>query len=171
MAELGAGAAPGMRAPSLLGVALALSLALNLCAGAGYLYSQWRGAQQPGAAPEHRPALDLLSDRLNLRPDQQQSLDEFRRAVRKAQGALLQQNRPLMEQAWGELDRPTIDGEQVEQLLDEMALHRHAFQVDSTAALIHFLRDLTPEQRQAFAKIVLDHKDPAGGPIRNSMGN
>ena len=121
------------------------------------------------SAPEHH--LDLLSERLNLAPTQQGQLEEFGRAVRRAQSSLGQQNRPLMEQAWGELAKPVPDSLQVEQLLDLMALHRHAFQVDAAAALMRFLGDLTPEQRQTFAKIVLDHKDPAGGPIRNNMGN
>ncbi len=155
--------------PSLTVIALALSLALNLCFIGGVAYSHWVAAERPAATPERR--LEVLAERLELKPEQMPHYEDFRRALRRSQGALGVQDAPLMRQAWDELRKSPPDPQVVQQLLDEMAMHRHAFQVDAAAALIHFMAVLTPEQRDILAKTVLDRKDPVGAPIRRNVGN
>ncbi len=170
MAEISSASRLGRwRAPNPLVIALLLSLTLNVFAVGGYAYSKWQTSVHPAIPSDHR--LALLAVRLGLNAEQQGKLDAFLHSLHSLQGALDQQNHPLMEQAWAELTKPEIDLPQVQQLLEEMSLHRHAFETSATVALVQFIESLTPDQKAAFAKTVLDRKDPAGSPIRNNIGN
>ncbi len=144
-----------------------LSLALNLCTAAGFAYSRWGIAPEPGATPEKR--LEMLAERLKLKPEQMQSFVEFKRGLRFEQADLAQQNLPVMKDAWDELRKPNPDPQRVQLTLDQMAMHRHAFEVDASALLIRFMSNLTQNQREILADAVLDRKDPAGAIIRNNV--
>lgn len=153
---------------NLTAVALVLSLALNICAVGGFMYS--RVYEMPhGSGMEYR--LDMLSKRLHLTAAQMPAFEEFRRSLRHEQDGLGQYNDPLLAQAWTELIKPEPDLTTVQGFIDQMSMHRHAFQIDVSASLVHLLAALTPEQRVQLAKIVTDRKDPGGGPIRINVGN
>lgn len=167
MADLAAYGVRLRRRPSLLAVFLALSLALNLCMIGGFAYSRWISPPRPHPTPERR--LEMLAERLNLRPDQMQPYDEFRRALRHEQETLAFEQRPLMAESWVELQKDHPDAIKVQSLLDQMQLHRHSFQIDSAALIIRFMAVLTPEQRRIIAQTVLDTQDPAGAAIRSHV--
>jgi Spy/CpxP family protein refolding chaperone len=156
------------RSINLTSIALILSLALNVCAVGGFLYSSWNEMPH-GTGMEYR--LDMLSKRLHLTAAQMPVFEEFRQSLRHNQEALGQYNDPLLAQAWTELIKPEPDLTTVQGFIDQMSMHRHAFQIDVSASLVHLLAALTPEQRVQLAKIVTDRKDPGGGPIRINVGN
>jgi hypothetical protein len=156
------------RSINLTSMALILSLALNICAVGGFLYSSWNETPH-GSGMEYR--LDMLSKRLHLTAAQMPAFEEFRQSLRHNQEALGQYNDPLLAQAWTELIKPEPDLTTVQGFIDQMSMHRHAFQIDVSASLVHLLAALTPDQRVQLAKIVTDRKDPGGGPIRINVGN
>ena len=98
-----------------------------------------------------------------------QPYEEFERALRHEQATLAFEQKPLMEEAWAELEKPQPNALKVQGLLDQMQMHRHSFQIDAAALIIRFMSVLTEEQRERFARIVLDRRDPAGAPIRNHV--
>jgi len=153
--------------PRTLMIALGLSLTLNLCGLGGMGYSHFAGPPLP-PLPGHK--FDHLPQQLNLTQDQMPAFEEFRRALHQAQEELAKQDRPVQQETWTEMERDTPDTAKIEALVDEMAMHRHAFQVDATAATLRFSAALTPEQRKQLSRVALDRRDPAGGPIRG-MGN
>jgi uncharacterized membrane protein len=151
-----------------MAVVLALSLALNVCVVGGFAYSRWF-VNHFAAAPEHK--LDILGERLHLTHDQRQPFEAFKQTLRDGQTALWEENEPLLEQAWGELTKDPVDPAQLQALMDQMSLHRHAFQVGAAASLVQFIKALTLEQRETLRRIVLDHHDPIGQPLRSNVGN
>ncbi|HEV2673576.1 MAG TPA: periplasmic heavy metal sensor [Aliidongia sp.] len=162
-----------LRVPRLIEVALVLSLALNLFVAGGFAYSQYTTAHPAPAAPtgggDRR--LERFASKLGLDPEKSKSFKEWRRSLHSAQGVLYQQNQPLVEEAWSELSQPAPDSQHVQQILDEIAQHRRAFQADTTAATIKFLGTLDESQRKTFMATVIDRANPLAGPIRNTLGN
>ncbi len=161
-----------IRVPRLTEIVLVLSLALNLFVAGGFAYSQYAAGHpvQAGAGgPDRR--LDNLALKLGLDPERSAPFREWRRGLHMAQGALFQQNQPLVAQAWEELSAPAPDAARIQQMLDQMALHRRAFQADATAATIKFLSTLDEPQKKAFMSMAVDRSNPFGAPIRNSLGN
>jgi uncharacterized membrane protein len=154
--------------PSLQVVALVLSVALNICVLGGFAYSRWFAPGHPPGAPAH--SLEILAARLALKPEQMPAFEEFRKALVHDQQELYGRNHPVLQEAWEELGRDNADPKKVQAALDQMAMHRHAFQADAGAEIIRFMAVLTPEQRAMMEAAVLDRHDPAGTLIRN-VGN
>ena len=150
--------------PRFLIAALILSLALNVCIVGGAVYAHWSRHRLP-PMPGHR--LDLLAEHLKLRPEQMPEFEEFRRTLRHEQEQLAERDRPVMREAWDELTKDNPDPLKVEAALDQMALHRHAFQIDTAAAAIRFMGSLTHDQRETAEHFVLDHHGPADPLLRN----
>lgn len=166
----------GLKAPSLGTVALLLSLALNIFIAGGFFYAQLlapkstaTGQQQPGPAPERR--LQMLVERLGIDPETSAPFKDLRRGLHQAQQALNQKNRPLGQAYWTELSGPQPDEKKLQDLIDQMNANRHEFQSTVTGVLVRFAATLTPEQRGELVKIIEDKTNPAGAPVRNSVGN
>jgi|SRR5579862_1046781 len=153
-----------MSRPRFLLAALILSLALNVCIVGGALYAHWSGHRPPPMPGHH---LDVLAERLKLAPEQMPAFEEFRRTLRHGQEELAERDGPTLHEAWDELAHDNPDPVKVQGALDQMAMHRHAFQVDATAATIRFMAALTPEQRQIVERSALDHHGPADPLMRN----
>jgi Spy/CpxP family protein refolding chaperone len=145
--------------PRFLVAALVVSLALNLCVLGGAVYSRWVGHPLPPPMPGRR--LETVLEQLSLRPDQKAAFEEFRRSLRHEQETLAEADRPALGDAWEALTHDNPDQAKIQAALDQMALHRHAFQVNTTAATVRFMAVLTPEQREAVAHSVLDHRGPS----------
>lgn len=165
-----------MQAPRLGTVALLLSLALNIFVAGGFFYAQLLAPkptattqQQPGPAPERR--LEMLVERLGIDPESSRPFKELRRGLHQAQQALGQKNRPLGAAYWEELSGAQPDEKKLQDLIDQMNANRHDFQSTVTGVLVRFAATLTPEQRSQLVKIVEDKGNPAGAPVRNSIGN
>ena len=161
-----------LRVPRLTEVVLVLSLALNLFVAGGFAYSQYTAGhpvQAGPGGPDRR--LEKFAARLGLDPENSQPFKEWRRSLHMAQSTLFQENQPLVAQAWEELSAPAPDAGRIRQVLDQMALHRRAFQADTTAATIKFLNTLDESQKKMFMSMVVDRSNPFAAPIRNSLGN
>jgi Spy/CpxP family protein refolding chaperone len=165
-----------LRAPRLGTVALLLSLALNIFIAGGFFYAQLLAPkpvapaqQQPGQAPDKR--LQMLVERLGIDPESSHPFKDLRRGLHQAQQALGQKNHPLGEAYWEELTAAKPDEKKLQDLIDQMNANRHEFQSIVTGVLVRFMATLTPEQRSQLVKIVEDKGNPAGAPVRNSVGN
>jgi Spy/CpxP family protein refolding chaperone len=134
----------------LLWVALALSLALNLCFIGGALWIRIQGPPTP-MYPEER--LERIGSELALDPGQRQAFNVYSDAVR----AHLQQMRdavePLMSAARAELAKPDADEATVVQLFDEAAQTRRSFQREMIGKTMSFLAILSSEQRAKFVEL------------------
>jgi hypothetical protein len=163
---------PKLRVPRLTEVVLVLSLALNLFVAGGFAYSQYTAGHPVQVAPGGADRrLDNFALKLGLDPEKSKPFREWRRSLHLAQSALFQENQPLVAQAWDELSAPAPDAGRIQQVLDQMALHRRAFQADATAATIKFLNTLDEPQKKTFMSMVVDRSNPFAAPVRNSLGN
>jgi Spy/CpxP family protein refolding chaperone len=175
LAESTPNPAGGLKAPRLGTVALLLSLALNIFVAGGFFYAQLlapkpaAAPQQPGPAPERR--LQMLVERLGIDPETSHPFKDLRRGLHQAQQTLGQKNRPLGEAYWEELVGAQPDEKHLQELVDQMNANRHEFQSTVTGVLVRFAATLTPEQRSQLVKIIEDKTNPAGAPVRNSIGN
>jgi Spy/CpxP family protein refolding chaperone len=169
--------AGGLQAPRLGTVALILSLALNVFVAGGFFYAQLLAApkpaasapQQPGPAPEKR--LAMLVERLGIDPETSKPFKQLRRDLHTAQQVLAAKNHPLGEAYWEEISGATPDEKHLQDLIDQMNANRREFQSTVTGVLVRFAATLTPEQRTELVKIIEDKSNPAGAPVRNSVGN
>jgi len=163
---------PKLRVPRPIEVVLVLSVALNLFVAGGFAYSQYTAAHPiqaiPGG-PERR--LEGFAQKLGLDPENSKPFNEWRHRLRLAQTALVKENQPLVAQAWQDLSMPAPDAARIQQLLDQMAANRRAFQTDATAATIQFLSTLDESQKNTFMSMVIDRSNPYAAPVRNSLGN
>ena len=157
----------GSLRPRLLTTVLVLSLALNLFILGGIAYSRFfpPGPRLGG----HR--METLRQRLALKPDQTAALSDFARTLHRGQDLLAAENRPLLRQAWDEIAGDSPDTDKVKSLLDQMEAHRHAYQAQSLATLLHFTGALSPEQRKALGEMVLDRRDAIGATLRSDIGD
>ena len=163
---------PKIRVPRLTEVVLVLSVALNLFVAGGFAYSQYTAAhptQAAPVAPERR--LEIFAQKLGIDPEKSNPFKEWRRGLRVAQSALVKENQPLVAQAWEDLSTPAPDTQRIQQVLDQMAANRRAFQADATAATIKFLNTLDESQKKTFMSMVVDRSNPYAAPVRNSLGN
>jgi uncharacterized membrane protein len=137
----------------LVTVALALSLALNVCFIGGLVYSKL----VPPTAP-----LVALGRELNLTPDQRKEFQSFVQVVRKRGTALRETNSKVGLQIWDELSQPKPDEQKLTALFAEVANNRRDYQTAVASGLLPFLETLTPEQRQRFVEFSKRRQEGAG---------
>ncbi|GEM_PF-2212041 len=128
----------------LVKVALALSLALNVCFIGGLLYSKF---MRP------TPPLIMLGRELDLEADQRKSFQGFLQAVRGKGAALRETNLAVGRQIWDELSQPKPDQQKLASLFQQIADNRRDYQTAVSTALVPFLETLSIEQRQRFIEI------------------
>jgi hypothetical protein len=160
-----------LRVPRLTEVVLVLSLALNLFVAGGFAYSQYSAGRPIQATPERDRRLEKFALKLGLEPEKSQPFKEWRRSLHQGQAQLFQENQPLVARAWSEMTEPAPDAGQIQQVLDQMAAHRRAFQAEATAATLKFLGTLDQAQKKTFMDMVVDRSNPSAAPVRNSLGN
>jgi uncharacterized membrane protein len=128
----------------LLKVALALSLALNLCFIGGLLYSKF---------VKPTPPLIALGRELNLEPDQRKAFQGFLQVVRSKGTELRDNNLKISQQIWDELAQPKPDAQKLTALFADYANNRRDYQTAVGTALLPFLETLNADQRQRFIEI------------------
>jgi uncharacterized membrane protein len=125
-------------------IALALSLALNVCFVGGLLYSKF---------VHPTPPLVAMGKELNLEPDQRKAFQSFVQVVRGKGAVLRETNLALGRQIWDELSQPKPDAQKLTGLFTEIANNRRDYQTAVGTALLPFLETLSLEQRQHFIEI------------------
>ena len=145
----------------LVKVALALSLALNVCFVGGLLYSKF---------VRPTPPLVALGNELNLEPDQRKAFQSFVQSVR-TKGALLRDtNLALGRKIWDELSQPKPDTQKLSELFTEIADNRRDYQMAVGTSLLPFLETLSIEQRQRFIEIGKRRQDAMANRMRQLLG-
>jgi uncharacterized membrane protein len=134
----------------LLWIALALSLALNLCFVAGAL---WVRMQEPPPPMTPIERLQRIGAQLVLDPQQRQAFDQYSETMRSHMQQMREAVEPLMNNAWAELAKPGADAATVARLFDEAAQTRRGFQHELIPATLSFLATLSPEQRAEFVEL------------------
>jgi len=131
----------------LIGAALAVSLALNLCVVAGALWSRFSAPPAPATASERFHKLETA---LHL-TDEQRGLYHAYVATTLARTAQLRREiDPLLDAAWAEIAKPQPDDAYLMQRFDEAASRWRGFQHEAVEATLTLLAKLTPEQRERF---------------------
>jgi uncharacterized membrane protein len=144
----------------LVKVALALSLALNVCFVGGLLYSKF---------VRPTPPLMMLGRELNLDPDQRKAFQSFVQVVRTKGAALRDANLALGRQIWDELSQPKPDAQKLTTLFTEVANNRRDYQAAVGAGLLPFLETLSIEQRQHFIEIGKRRQDAMANRMRQLL--
>jgi uncharacterized membrane protein len=145
----------------LLWVALALSLALNLCFIAGALWIRVQGPPLP-VTPEER--LERVGAELSFDPQQREAFERYSAAVRSKMQQMRAAVDPLMSVARAELAKPDADEATVARLFDEAAQTRRGFQHEMITMTMAFLAILSPEQRAKFVELF--HQRPRSWGLR-----
>jgi uncharacterized membrane protein len=144
----------------LVKVALALSLALNVCFIGGLAYSKF---------VRPTPPLMQLGRELNLEPDQRKAFQSFVQVVRSKGAALRDTNLALGRQIWDELSQPKPDAQKLGTLFTEIANNRRDYQMAVGTALLPFLETLSIEQRQRFIEIGKRRQDAMANRMRQLL--
>jgi uncharacterized membrane protein len=134
----------------LLWVALALSVALNLCFVAGAL---WIRVNEPPLPASPHERLQRIGAELALSPQQKVEFDEYSQAVQERMRKMHEAVEPLVGNAWSELAKPDADAAKVTQLFDEAAQQRYGYRRELTLKTLSFLSTLSPEQRKRFVAL------------------
>jgi Spy/CpxP family protein refolding chaperone len=131
-------------------VALALSLAVNLCFVAGAIWIRIQGPPPP-FNPEER--LARIGGELALDPAQRQAFERYSAAVRTQMQQMRGAVEPLMSAARAELAKSDADEATVGWLFDEAAQTRRSYQHELLTKTMSFLAILSPEQRARFVEL------------------
>jgi uncharacterized membrane protein len=140
----------------LVWIALALSLTLNVFFVGGLVWMKL--SAHPPMPPIER--MQRIGQALDLNDDQRIALDQFLRVIRLRGRFLRETNQPLLERIWTELAKPTPDDDAVAKLGAEIEQNRTTFSHELTAALMSFVKTLTPEQRAKLAEVTKAAGDP-----------
>lgn len=124
-------------------IALALSLTLNVFFIGGLAWM--KASIHPPLPPIER--MQRLGQALNLNDDQRLAFDQFVRVIRLRGRYVRETNQPLLERAWSEISKPAPDEDAIAKLGAEINKNRQAFQKEVSAALLTFVKTLSPEQR------------------------
>jgi Spy/CpxP family protein refolding chaperone len=135
----------------LVWIALALSLALNLCFVAGAAWIRIYGPTQPINAEER---LQRIGEELALDPQQKQAFEAYSEALRARMQLMRQSVDPLVGTAWSEVAKPDANEAKVVQLFDEAAEKRRSFMRELAPITLSFLAELSPDQRARFVELI-----------------
>jgi len=134
----------------LVVVALALSLALNVCFVGGAV---WARLNLPLDRMDKAHWMQAVASRLDLDPQQQTAFEEYSRTVHARSKQMHEEIDPLFAEAWTEIGKPQPNEAQLGQDFDDALVKRRAFQHDVTAQTLTFLKVLSPEQRARFVEM------------------
>ena len=152
---LASATARGTARHPLLWVALALSLALNLCFVAGAV---WIRVQAPALPASPAERLQRIGTELQLDPKQRQAFVRYTEDLRTHMQQMHEKVEPLMSAAWAELAKPDPDQATAARLFDEAGQTRRGLQRELLAPTLAFLSTLSPEQRAKFVELF--HRRP-----------
>ena len=159
-------AAPPRSRQRLAWVLLALSLALNVCFLAGFVWTHTRTSPWR-MSPEER--IERMSAEMQLDPEHRQIFERYFHTVGARLLLMRTQVGPLIGDAWAEIAKPQPDEGKVAKLFDEAAEIRRGYQRQLTTETLHFLATLTPEQRSRFVELVRRPPPSWGMPINRGL--
>jgi uncharacterized membrane protein len=138
----------------LIWAALVLSLVLNVCFVGGLVWSRVQ-AERPTTPAER---FQQVARDMNLAGSERENFQQFFQTVRRETQQMRENNRPVMQHIWSELDKEHPDLAAIGQLIDQATENRRAYQKDMAAALAGFLATLTPAQRSRFVELLAKHQ-------------
>jgi uncharacterized membrane protein len=140
----------------LVWIALAVSLTVNVFFVGGLTWMKL--SAHPPLPPMER--MVRIGQALDLNDNQHLAFDQFIRVIRLRGRFLRESNQPLLERIWAELAKPAPDDDAIAKLGAEVEQNRGTFQHEVAAALLIFVKTLTPEQRTKLADVTKASNDP-----------
>jgi len=134
----------------LFWVALALSLALNLCFIGGALWIRIQAPPVP-MGPEER--LQQIGPQLGLDSQQKVAFEAYAHALSAKMRLLHEATEPIIGDAWAEVAKPDADEAKIIELFDQAGGQRRVFRRELTKETLSFLATLSPEQRAKFVEL------------------
>jgi hypothetical protein len=148
-----------------VGIALALSLAVNLTFAAGY-YTRMQLADRLVQSPADR--IQYIQRQLDLKPEQQHAFAQFLHAVGTATHQLREGNEPLAEQLWTELSSDQPDSVVLTRISDEINGNRAQQQRKLLELTVPFLDQLDGSLRTEFLRLFRTQQTPLTRIIRGN---
>jgi hypothetical protein len=148
-----------------VGVALALSLAVNLTFVAGY-YMRSSLATRLTQSPQER--VRFIQERLQLTQPQQRAFGRFLRQVNGATAEMRDNNEEIAEQLWQALSSEHPDVGALTRYSDEINSNRAAQQRQLLTLTVPFLDQLDATQRAEFLRIVRAQQNPLTRVLRGN---
>ncbi len=146
----------------LVWAALVLSLVLNVCFVGGLVWTRLQ-AQRP-ITPAER--FQQVAKEMNFAGSEHEGFQQFFQKVRRETQQMRENNRPIMQRIWSELDKEHPDQAVINQLIDQATENRRVYQKDMATALGGFLDTLTPAQRSRFLELAKRQQDQNAAHIR-----
>lgn len=140
-----------------VGIALILSLALNLAFVAGY-YMRSSLATRLTRSPQER--VRFIQEHLQLTQPQQRAFGRFLRQANLATADMRENNEDLAQQLWTELSSEHPDAGALTRYSDEINANRAAQQRQLLTFTVPFLDQLDAAQRAEFLRIVRAQQNP-----------
>ena len=148
-----------------VGVALALSLAVNLTFVAGY-YMRSSLATRLTQSPQER--VRFIQEQLQLTQPQQRAFTRFLRQVNMASADMRESNEDIADQLWKELSSEHPDVGALTRYSDQINSNRAAQQRQLLSVTVPFLDQLEPAQRAEFLRIVRAQQNPLTRVLRGN---
>lgn len=148
-----------------VGVALALSLAVNLTFAFGY-YTRSQLAARLVQSPAERA--QFIQEQLQLRPEQQRAFTHFLRQINVATADMHDDNKNLADQLWTQLSSDKPDVAALTRISDEINGNRALQQRKLLELTVPFLDQLDGAQRTEFLRIVRAQQNPLTRVIRGN---
>ena len=134
----------------LIWTALVLSLVLNVCFVGGLVWSRLQ-AERPTTPAER---FQQVAREMNFAGSERENFQQFFQTVRRETQQMRENNRPIMQRIFSELEKEHPDQAAITQLIDQATENRRAYQKDMATALAGFLATLTPAQRGRFVELL-----------------
>jgi Spy/CpxP family protein refolding chaperone len=134
-------------------ILLALSVALNVFAVAGFLYAKHRHESRM----MDRSFVMAATRDLDLNAAQKEALEKMRADIRKSSSDIRDEMRPLRRDLLVELGKDQPDFAAVDRKIDDLGDVQGKRFKAMVRAVHDFQQTLTPEQRAAFRKAMSDH--------------
>ena len=146
----------------LLWAALVLSLVLNVCFVGGLVWSSMQVARP--ITPAER--FQHVASEMNFAGSEREHFDQFFQTVRRETQQMRENNHPIMQRIWNELEKEHPDPAAINALIDQATENRHAYQKAMASTLTGFLDTLTPAQRSRFLELARRQQDQNAAHIR-----
>lgn len=155
---------PSLR-PHWVGIALVLSLAVNLAFVAGY-YMRSSLATRLTRSPQER--VRFIQEHLQLTEPQRRAFARFLRQANVATADMRENNEDLANQLWTELSSEHPDVGSLTRSSDEINANRAAQQRQLLTLTVPFLDQLDATQRAEFLRIVRAQPSPLTRVLRGN---
>lgn len=133
-------------------ILFAISLVINLCVVAGFLY--YKRADHRWNQSGSGSTVVFAASKLNLTTEQKARLDTMRQTLRKTQQESSAAVRPLRRALLEEINQPQPDFTKIDKLIDELSVRQAGAIKNAARAIDEFQKSLQPEQRAEFRRLI-----------------